>query len=57
MNDIFEKGNKEKMGSEEELQNYKMITTDIRFLLREYLDKNDPEFLKMMCQSLGLEIV
>ena len=54
MNDIFLTGKERSPGTLQELQKYKIIATDIRFLLREYIEKNDPDYLKMMCQSLGL---
>lgn len=32
-----------------------MVLTDVRFLLREYLKSANPEYLKLMSQSLGVE--
>lgn len=32
-----------------------MVFSDIKFLLREYLQGGDREYLHMVCRSLGLE--
>ena len=32
-----------------------MIFTDIKFLLKEYIKGEDPEYLNMICRSLGFE--
>lgn len=39
----------------ETLEKYKMIFTDIKFLLREYLKGGDSEYLNMICRSLGFD--
>lgn len=32
-----------------------MVLTDVRFLLREYLKSANPEYLKLLSKSLGLQ--
>ena len=41
----------------EALEKYKMIFTDIKFLLKEYLKTEDQEYLWMICRSLGFDNV
>jgi hypothetical protein len=57
MNGIFANDVRESYFTENirELQNYKMIITDMQFLLQEYLCNSNPEVLKIMSQSLGLD--
>lgn len=57
MNGIFANDVRESYFTENirELKNYKMIITDMQFLLQEYLCNSNPEVLKIMSQSLGLD--
>ena len=41
-------------GNINELDKYKMMITDLRYLLRQYLENYNSESLKLMCKSLGL---
>ena len=40
----------------ETLDKYKMIFTDIKFLLKEFLKAGDVEYLHMINRSLGLDM-
>ena len=56
MNEILEKQIEYSRDEEyEELEKYRMVFTDIKFLLREYLQGGDREYLQMVCKSLGID--
>ena len=58
MNEILEKQIEYSQDEEyEELEKYRMVFTDVKFLLREYLQGGDREYLNMVCKSLAIEEV